>query len=126
MPLSPLAIAGWFLRCLLAAILLAPAHAADVPPDPAAEANRIEAFVREGCPHCAKAEEFLAQLKNERPALSIVIRDVQKEPAALERLKELAQQTSTGPCWRRLSMASAAFRHCSVVGAVRSSTGNER
>jgi glutaredoxin len=95
-PLSPLAIAGWFLRCLLAAILLAPAHPADAADAPAAEAIRIEAFVREGCPHCAKAEEFLTQLKSERPALSIVIRDVQKEPAALERLKELAQQTKTG------------------------------
>ena len=50
MPLSPLAIAGWFLRCLLAAILLTPAHAADAPAGPAAEAIRIEAFVREGCP----------------------------------------------------------------------------
>ncbi len=52
---------------------------------------QIEAFVREGCPHCAKAEEFLAQLAKERPGLRIVIRDVQKEPAALDRLKELAR-----------------------------------
>ncbi|MGE5162002.1 MAG: glutaredoxin domain-containing protein [Betaproteobacteria bacterium] len=95
MPLSPLAIAGWLLRLLLAAfaLLAAPLHASDAPP---VDEARIEAFVREGCPHCAKAEEFLAQLQKERPALSIVIRDVQKEPAALERLKELAQQTNTG------------------------------
>ena len=93
---SPLAIAGWLLRFLLAALLVASAHAADAPPGPAADATRIEVFVREGCPHCAKAEQFLAQLQKERPALSIVIRDVQKEPAALERLKELAQQTNTG------------------------------
>ena len=92
-PLSPLALAGWFLRLLLAAIVLLPAHAADAPP---VDEDRIEVFVREGCPHCAKAEEFLAQLQKERPALSISIRDVQKEPAALERLKELAQQTNTG------------------------------
>jgi glutaredoxin len=94
--LSPLAFAGWLLRFLLAAFLATSAHAADAPPGPAADANLIEAFVREGCPHCAKAEEFLARLQKERPALSIVIRDVQKEPAALERLKELAQQTRTG------------------------------
>jgi glutaredoxin len=92
-PLSPLALAGWFLRLLLAAIVLLPAHAAAAPP---LDEDRIEVFVREGCPHCAKAEEFLAQLQKERPALSISIRDVQKEPAALERLKELAQQTNTG------------------------------
>jgi glutaredoxin len=95
-PLSPLAVAGWLLRCLLAALLITPAHAADTPTGPAADAIRIEAFVREGCPHCAKAEEFLAQLQKERPALSISIRDVQKEPAALDRLKELAQQANTG------------------------------
>ena len=51
----------------------------------------IEVFVREGCPHCAKAEEFLAVLKHEQPELRIVIRDVLKEPAALERLKRIAE-----------------------------------
>jgi glutaredoxin len=84
---------------LLAVALLfsvALAHAAQGPattdaPAPQVRAVRIEAFVREGCPHCAKAEEFLAQLGKERPGLEIVIRDVQKEPAALERLKELAR-----------------------------------
>jgi glutaredoxin len=61
----------------------------------AAQPATIEAFVREGCPHCAKAEAFLAQLKQEKPALTVTIRDVQKEPAALDRLKELARQTGT-------------------------------
>ena len=93
MPLSPPTVAGWFLRLLLAAFLVLPSHATDASP---ADENRIEAFVREGCPHCAKAEEFLAQLQRERPGLSIAIRDVQKEPAALDRLKELARQTNTG------------------------------
>ena len=36
----------------------------------------IEVFVRNGCPHCAKAELFLLALKRERPALNIVIHDV--------------------------------------------------
>lgn len=53
----------------------------------------VEAFIREGCPHCEKAEEFLAQLGRERPALKIVVRDVEKDPAALARLKELASLT---------------------------------
>jgi glutaredoxin len=52
----------------------------------------IEVFVREGCPHCAKAEEFLAGLQQEQPALHIVIRDVGREPAALERLQRIAAQ----------------------------------
>ena len=60
------------------------AQAAHIQPD-------IEAFVREGCPHCAKAELFLTQLKQEHPALHIVMQDVSTAPAALERLKLLAE-----------------------------------
>jgi glutaredoxin len=55
-------------------------------------AQRLEVFVREGCPHCAKAEEFLAVLGREQPQLDIVIRDVNREPAALQRLTELARE----------------------------------
>jgi len=55
-------------------------------------AQRIEVFVREGCPHCAKAEEFLAVLGREQPQLDIVIRDVTREPAALQRLTELTRE----------------------------------
>lgn len=50
----------------------------------------IEVFVREGCPHCTRAKAFLEALKQEQPDLRIVIRDVLKEPAALERLKRIA------------------------------------
>lgn len=56
----------------------------------AAQPADIEVFVREGCPHCARAEEFLAKLKLQRPELRIVIRDVQKDHAALERLQRIA------------------------------------
>jgi len=58
----------------------------------ATRAADIELFVREGCPHCARAEAFLAELKLQRPELRIVIRDVLKDPAALERLKEIAKK----------------------------------
>jgi glutaredoxin len=51
----------------------------------------IEVFVREGCPHCAKAEEFLAKLTQERPGLRIVVHDVGKEPGALGRLQQAAE-----------------------------------
>jgi len=61
-----------------------------------ASVQRIEAFVREGCPHCAAAEAFLHELAKEQPGLEIDIRDVQKEPAAMERLKELARETGAG------------------------------
>jgi glutaredoxin len=75
----------WLLLAALIGLMAAgtPARAAD--PD------RIELFVREGCPHCAQAEAFMEQLGRERPGLTIVVRDVTKEPAALARLQELAQ-----------------------------------
>jgi len=78
----------WLAAGLLALICAAPGVAA--------QQSAIEVFVREGCPHCAAAEEFLAQLHKEQPSLDIVIRDVTKEPAAMERLKELAQQHGAG------------------------------
>jgi glutaredoxin len=56
----------------------------------------IEAFVREGCPHCAQAEKFLATLAKERPDLDIVIRDVSRDRAALARLNEIAKATHAG------------------------------
>lgn len=59
-------------------------------------AETIEVFVREGCPHCAQAEQFLARLARERPALRIVIRDVLAEPPALARLQELARSHGGG------------------------------
>ena len=51
----------------------------------------IEVFVREGCPHCARAEKFLEKLHKEQPNLNIVIHDVSKDPDALKQLKQLAQ-----------------------------------
>ncbi len=57
----------------------------------AAPTTRIEVFVREGCPHCAEAEKFLAVLAAERPDVDIVIRDVSKEDAAMARLQEISR-----------------------------------
>ena len=64
----------------------------------AATANQplVEVFVREGCPHCAKAELFLAALAREQPTLRIAIRDVLKEPAALQRLQAIASEQKVG------------------------------
>lgn len=50
----------------------------------------IEVFVRKGCPHCARAKEFLAKLQQERPDLRILIRDVEQDPDALSRLRDLS------------------------------------
>jgi len=75
----------------------AAAPAAVAPPTPATATQApLEVFVREGCPHCAKAEQFLAVLARERPELRIVIRDVLKEPAALQRLQVIASEQKVG------------------------------
>ncbi len=93
-------VARWLAALLLAFAAVAPcsAQGSDATPAAASRAQQtvIEAFVREGCPHCAAAEEFLAKLQKEQPALSIVVRDVTKEPAAMERLKELAREHKAG------------------------------
>ncbi|QJD28601.1 glutaredoxin family protein [Methylococcus geothermalis] len=52
----------------------------------------VEAFVREGCPHCERAEAFLATLGRERPGLRILIRDVAKDQTALARLQAIAAE----------------------------------
>lgn len=57
----------------------------------------IEVFVREDCPHCEKAKEFIAKLHSLKPHLKIIFRDVRKEPAALELLKRMAQNQAGNP-----------------------------
>jgi glutaredoxin len=75
----------------------APVQAAPIPPvqestaDFISETIDIEVFIREDCPQCDKAKEFLARLQKLKPQLNIVSRNVRKEPAALELLKRVAK-----------------------------------
>src|SRR5574340_428981 len=78
--------AGW-----AAPACAAPAPSQMLPERASAQPADIEVFVREGCPHCARAEAFLAALKQEQPELRIVVHDVLKEPAALEQLIHIAR-----------------------------------
>lgn len=57
----------------------------------------IEAFVRDGCPHCQQAEQFLAILQGEQPDLRIVIRNISQTPTALERLQQISESRQAGP-----------------------------
>lgn len=93
------------LLCLSLTVVLASAQSlppqaeaasASAPSPEASARTRVEVFVREGCPHCAAAEVFLAELARERPDLDIVIRDVLAEPAALDRLKVLSTEHGGG------------------------------
>lgn len=95
--ITRLFVAKWCLIFLASTLGWAAAASATAPPsqklneEASAQPADIEVFVREGCPHCAKAEVFLATLQHEQPELRIVIRDVLKEPTALERLKRIAE-----------------------------------
>jgi glutaredoxin len=91
-------ITGWFLALLLTigSSTVAFAETAVPLPEDAISATTIEVFVRHGCPHCAKAELFLETIKQEQPTLKIIIRDVIQEPAAMERLQQLAKNQQTG------------------------------
>lgn len=86
--------AAWL--AVLFNLSLCPAGAETFPKDQAGAVAEqqadIEAFVRAGCPHCAKAEKFLEKLRQEKPGLRIVVRDVAQDPAALQRLQRLAER----------------------------------
>jgi len=80
------------LAALLLLALAACGRADPVPPPvsgPAGLAD-VEFFTREGCPHCAKAAEWLAGLRRERPSLTVRVHPVLEDREALARLHELA------------------------------------
>lgn len=90
-------LAAWCGLVLAWALATPGAWAAPAPAASAAMVQQpMEVFVREGCPHCAKAEVFLARLAQERPDVRISVRDVLHEPAALQRLQEITRQHGGG------------------------------
>lgn len=59
--------------------------------------NELEVFVRDGCPHCARAKAFLSVLSNERPQLRIVYYSVDRDPGALDKLSRYSQAAGLWP-----------------------------
>lgn len=80
------------LLCCLVFPAAAPAEAAA--PD---AAPVLDVYVREGCPHCADAKRFLAELATQRPGLAIVYHEVDRDPAARDALIELSRQAGAWP-----------------------------
>ena len=82
-----------FIILLLPAFTLAAAQTATTQTQSVQlETIDIEVFVREGCPHCARAEAFLNQLKQEQPGLRILYHDVIRDPESLEKLQHIAEK----------------------------------
>lgn len=82
----------------------------------------IEVFVREGCPHCEAAEEFLTKLANDRPNLNIVIRDLYRDPDAVVRLQSVAKIHQRGalrvPAFYINGQLLVGFADASTTGAL--------
>ncbi len=82
----------WFV--LLLALLLAGLSA---PQAGAASVSPLTVYVRTGCPHCADAKIFLAELQQQRPDLHIIYRPVDTDPAAREELFSIARAHNLWP-----------------------------
>ncbi len=91
------------LCCLLSAAVFGTAARAEPVPgreagaDAGATSPVLEVFVREGCPHCADAKRFLAELSTQRPGLAVVYREVDRDPAARDALIEISRAAGAWP-----------------------------
>lgn len=92
-------MAALLARCaamLIAAWALAwGAHGAQ--PGAPAQGPVLEVFVREGCPHCARAKAFLPAFAREHPGLAIRLRDIDRDPAARDDLLRHFLAADAGP-----------------------------
>lgn len=60
-------------------------------------AVELVVYVREGCPHCAAAKDYLDRFAAEQPGLSLRYRWVDRDPQAAEELTRIAQETGQWP-----------------------------
>ncbi len=58
---------------------------------------RLEVFVREGCPHCAAAKAYLPAFAASRPGLQVVLRQVDRDPAAQRDWQRVSQASGVWP-----------------------------
>lgn len=59
--------------------------------------HEMVVYVRDGCPHCADAKQFLAQVARERPHLQVSLRAVDQDPAARDELIALSRSNGVWP-----------------------------
>jgi len=87
-------LAWWLVVLVALACALAPAARAAPGADAQAE---LVVYVRDGCPHCADAKVFLAEVARNRPDLRIVLRAVDRDAAAREELMQLSRDAGVWP-----------------------------
>ena len=57
----------------------------------------MEVFVRDGCPHCSAAKDYLRELAEQRPGLEVRLRHVDKDPLARDDLLRISRQAGAWP-----------------------------
>lgn len=63
----------------------------------ASDLGRLHVFVRDGCPHCQAAKQYLPQLAEQRPYLHIEYRSLDREPEARVELINLSRNAGIWP-----------------------------
>jgi glutaredoxin len=80
-----------WLLIVVASSWLAPRDAMAAAPD----ALVVEVFTRPDCNHCARASEYLTDLRARHPELRVIVYDIVADPQARTRLRELAELHGT-------------------------------
>ena len=93
----PVAVIVRHFFALILSLLAVPWALADEPVQPVAGKSVLEVFVRDGCPHCADAKEFLPAFASERPWLQIVYRSVDRDKTALDDLERHSRESGNWP-----------------------------
>ncbi|MGR8931821.1 MAG: glutaredoxin family protein, partial [Gammaproteobacteria bacterium] len=63
----------------------------------AVEFGTLEVYVRDGCPHCKAAKQFLPQVVAQRPQLRIVYHSLDQDPNARNELINLSVKAGIWP-----------------------------
>jgi len=69
-----------------------PGHAQSEPSAANQSCHILEVFTRQGCPHCARAREFLRQLQSDYPSVEVIEYKVPDDQEQLERLFRLSKE----------------------------------
>ena len=84
----------WIAACFL--LVAMPWAEASDQAQPIVGPDVLQVFVRDGCPHCAAAKEYLATFVSERPELRIVLREVENDAIAR---KDLLRYSESAGIW---------------------------
>ena len=90
---SGIALTGWLLVLVTLVLASAPLVASEATAQQGfagGACDTLTVFVRQGCPHCAEAKQYLSSVRSRHPALVINFLDVAIDTSARTRLFELS------------------------------------